>query len=591
MTRKSFRSLRPWFGVSLTSARSASNEERGHRERHRGGTHRRGWSASIWLVLAAALAGPPPARTELLEPVTLQSKWNYPFQCVGQRIADADANVGSLPDTVSPQRLLYKADLEIDRLWLYGVLALALALALAGGLILLHIHRLNRHLRREVQERKTAEAKFRGLVEQSLVGIYIIQDDRFVYVNPKFAAIFGYAVEDIAGRMGPLDLTAQADREQVGASLRHRSDGGIGRIHSTFSAVRQDGRLIDVEINGEIVDYEGRPAIVGVALDITEQNRTQRQLNYLAFYDPLTDLPNRALFFDRLRQALIQRKRDKTPFALLLLDLDGFKTVNDTYGHETGDALLQAVGQRLRNCVRESDTVARTGGDEFVILLPRLGEPSDAARVAGKVIEVLAEPFPLTGHACRVGASIGFCIAPDDGDDMETLLGHADAAMYRSKARGKNVWTRYESTLLNGNPVKMAFLEWSEELSVGVPVIDEQHARLAALLNRVGDAVKTGQEAEHIAVLLDELIVFTRHHFETEERLMDQYGYADALVHQQAHRKLVEDLLSIQRQFDSASLMLTLQALKDWLIKHIIEGDRRLGAALIAAGAVKSSSG
>jgi len=314
-------------------------------------------------------------------------------------------------------------------------------------------------------------------------------------------------------------------------------------------------------------------------------------LNYLAFYDPLTDLPNRALFFDRLRQALIQNKRDQTPFALLLLDLDGFKTVNDTHGHETGDALLQAVGQRLRTCVRESDTVARTGGDEFIILLPRLRESNDAARVAGKVIEMLAAPFPLAGRECRVGASIGLCIAPDDGDDMETLLSHADAAMYQSKARGKNVWTRYEPTLLNGKPVKMAFLEWSAELSVGVPVIDNQHARLVALLNRVGDAVKTGQEVERIMALLDELIVLTRHHFATEERLMDRYGYADALAHQQEHRKLVEDLLGIQRQFDSVSLMLTLQALKEWLLKHINGDDRRLGAALIAARAVKSPAG
>ncbi|MFO1424516.1 MAG: bacteriohemerythrin [Candidatus Competibacteraceae bacterium] len=466
-----------------------------------------------------------------------------------------------------------------------------MTLALLGGLILLHIHRLNRRLRHEVQERKTAEAKFRGLVEQSLVGIYIIQDDQFVYVNPKFAAILGYLAEDIAGRMGLLDLTAQADREQVGANLRHCLESQTGHIHTTFSAVRQDGGLIDIEINGEVVDYEGHPAIVGVAVDVTERNRAQRQLNYLAFYDPLTDLPNRALFFDRLRQALIQNKRDQTSFALLLLDLDGFKAVNDTYGHETGDALLQAVGRRLRNCVRESDTVARTGGDEFIILLPRLREPNDAARVADKVIGLLAEPFLLAGRECRVGASIGLCIAPDDGGDIETLLNHADAAMYRSKARGKNAWTRYESTLLNGKPVKMAFLEWSEEWSVGIPIIDNQHIQLVELLNRFTDAVKAGQEAGRITALLDELIVFTRHHFATEEQLMDQHGYVDALAHRQEHRKLVEDLLGIQRQFDNVSLMLTLQALKEWLHKHINGDDRRLGAALIAAGATKSLTG
>jgi diguanylate cyclase (GGDEF)-like protein/hemerythrin-like metal-binding protein/PAS domain S-box-containing protein len=542
VTCKPFRLLRARFGVSLAGA--GSDGQRSEREEECGGTRWRGWGALCWLVLAVVLAWGLPVRAE--------------------------------PGLLLAQVFLHDA--------------VTLALALLGGLILLHIHRINRRLRREVQERKTAEAKFRGLVEQSLVGIYIIQDGRFVYVNPKLADIFGYAVEDLVGRLGPLDLTAQADREQVRENLRRRLDGEISSIRYAFSAVRQDGRLIDIEVNGEVVEHEGRPAIVGVALDITEQKRAQRQLNYLAFYDPLTDLPNRTLFFDRLGQTLAQSKRDGVPFALLLLDLDGFKAVNDAHGHETGDALLQAVGRRLRNCVRESDTVARVGGDEFIILLPRLREPNDAARVADKVIESLAEPFALVGHECRVGASIGLCIAPDDGRDMETLLGRADAAMYQSKARGKNTWSWYEATLADGKPFRMAFLEWSEEWSVGVPVIDEQHARMAALLSRIGDAVKTGQREERIVALLDELVTCTRDHFQTEERLMDQHGYANALLHRQAHRKLVEDLLSIQRQFDNTSLMLTLQALKDWLIKHMTESDRRLGEVLIAAGTVESRS-
>ncbi len=505
-----------------------------------------------------------------------------------RHMAETYAELGMLPGILSLKGFLYEANPKVDLRWLYWSLAAALVLVLVGGLIILHIHRLNRDLRREVRERKTAETKFRGLVEQSLVGIYILQEGRFVYVNPKFAEIFGYVVEDIVGRLGPLDLTVQADREQVRENLRRRIDSETGGIHYVFGAIRQDGSLIDVEVNGEAVEYEGYPAIVGVALDITEQKRAQQQLNYLAFYDPLTELPNRALFFDRFCQLLAQSKRNGTPFALLMLDLDGFKAVNDVYGHKTGDALLVAVGQRLRNCVRESDTVARMGGDEFVLLLQNVQEAESAPRVAGKIVAALAEPFPLLGHECRVGASIGLCIAPRDGDDMETLLGRADAAMYQSKARGKNTYTCYQPTLKALRPTKMVFLEWSEALCVGVPVIDDQHARLVTLLNRIDDAVKTGQVEERIMALLDELVAFTRYHFETEERLMDQYGYADALIHQQEHGKLLEDLLSIQSQFDNASLMLSLQALKLWLIKHIIFSDRRLGEVLIASGVLES---
>ena len=469
---------------------------------------------------------------------------------------------------------------------LYDILALALAAL--GGLILLNIYRLNRRLRREVQECRTAEAKFRGLVEQSLAGIYIIQNEQFIYVNPKLAEIFGYAPEDMIDRMGPINLTAEADRERLQEILR-RCPSESAAIRYTFSAIRQEGSLIDVEVNGKPVEYEGRPAIIGVVLDITEQNRVRQQLNYLAFYDPLTDLPNRALFFDRLGQALAHSRRVEEPFALLMLDLDGFKAVNDAYGHETGDALLVAVGQRLRACVRESDTVARMGGDEFTLLLRNLPEVANASRVAEKTLAALAEPLVLRGHECQVSASIGICIALQDGNDMETLLGRADAAMYQSKARGKSTYTVYQSTLKTIRPAKTAFLEWSEELCVGVPVIDEQHARLVALLNRIDDALRTGQGKESVMLRFEELIAFTRDHFETEERLMDEYGYADAVLHKQTHRKLLDDLLSIQqRQCDNASLILTLRALKDWLSRHITDSDRRLGEALIAKGLLKS---
>lgn len=515
--------------------------------------NRRGWIASGWLILVVVLTW-----------------WS--------------------PVGMSRQGFLYEGDPTVDPRWLYPILAVMLALMLLGGLAMLRIYRLNRHLHREVRECRTAEAKFRGLVEQSLAGICIIQDDRFVYVNPKFAEMFGHTVEEIAGRLGPCDLIAQPDRERVGESLRRCLDGETSGIRHTFGAIRKDGFPIDIEVNGETADYEGRPAIVGMVLDITDRKRTQRQLNYLAFYDPLTDLPNRALCFDRLGQALVRNRRRGESFALLLLDLDGFKAVNDSHGHKTGDALLQAVGRRLKGCVRESDTVARTGGDEFVVLLPHLQEPDHATLVAGKIILALAEPFLLAGHECRVGTSIGLCIAPEDGRDIETLLGHADAAMYDSKTRGKNTWTRYRPALSNGKSLKVAIMEWSEEWCVGVPVIDDQHAGLVALLNRIGDAVKTGQEAERIMALFDELVVFTRHHFETEERLMDRHGYADALVHQQAHRKLVEDLLGIKRQFDSASLMLSLQALKEWLCKHITESDRHLAEVLVASGAMPSQT-
>jgi diguanylate cyclase (GGDEF)-like protein/hemerythrin-like metal-binding protein/PAS domain S-box-containing protein len=460
-----------------------------------------------------------------------------------------------------------------------------------GGLGVVWLVRLDRRLRREVQERLAAEEKFRGLVEQPSVGIFIARDGRFVYANSRFGEIFGYPVEEITGGLSAVDLAAEADRDRVRVGVRRALEGDFSACAFGFAAVRKDGALVEVELSGRVVKLEGRPAIVGVALDVTEQNRDRKQLKYLAFYDPLTDLPNRSLFYDRLGQALARGSRDREPFALLMLDLDGFKAVNDVHGHETGDALLQAVGRRLQRCVRESDTVARMGGDEFVALLTRVRDAESATVVAGKILAALGEPFLLGGHECRVGASIGICMSPEDGDDMETLLGRADAAMYESKANGRNTFTRYRQALTAGEPGRMLHLDLGPELAVGVPVIDRQHARMALLLNRVADAVKSGQEQSRVAELLDELVTFTRHHFETEQRLMEKHGYPEALAHAQEHRRLLADLLSIRTLADEGSRMRTLQSLKEWLVSHIAHGDRELGEALIAGAAAKALEG
>jgi diguanylate cyclase (GGDEF)-like protein/hemerythrin-like metal-binding protein/PAS domain S-box-containing protein len=472
-----------------------------------------------------------------------------------------------------------------------GVLAATLGVGAIAGLAVVWYSRLNRQLRREVHDRREAEAKFRGLVEQPSVGIFIARDGRFVYANSRFAEIFGYSVEEITGGLRTVDLAAEIDREKVRENARRAHAGDLSVCEYGFAAVRKDGALVEVELNGRIVDFEGLPAVVGVALDVTAQNRDRRQLKYLAFYDPLTELPNRALFYDRLGQALAHQKRGQEPFAILMLDLDGFKAVNDVHGHETGDALLHAASRRFQRCVRESDTVARMGGDEFVVLLTRLRDAEAAPAVAGKILVALDEPFLLGGRECRVGASIGICLSPEDGDDMETLLSRADAAMYESKAKGRNTFTRYREALAAEESGKMLHLDLGSERAVGVPEIDQQHARMADLLNRIADAVKSGQERDHVTMLMDELVAFTRTHFETEQRLMEEHDYPATLAHAQEHGRLLADLNSIRAHADDASLMLTLQALKDWLVSHISHGDRDLGEALISSGAVKRPAG
>lgn len=169
-----------------------------------------------------------------------------------------------------------------------------------------------------------------------------------------------------------------------------------------------------------------------------ERKRAEERLIYLAQYDHLTGLVNRTLFRDRLTQALARSKRKKQPVGLMLLDLDGFKAVNDTLGHDSGDQLLKAAADRLMSCVREVDTVARMGGDEFTVLLEGASGEQDIARVAERILEAIAQPLVLDGHAVSVTASIGITVYPFDDHGIDDLLKHADTAMYRAKGHGGN---------------------------------------------------------------------------------------------------------------------------------------------------------
>lgn len=177
-----------------------------------------------------------------------------------------------------------------------------------------------------------------------------------------------------------------------------------------------------------------------------KQYYSWEKIVHLAHHDSLTGLPNRVLLLDRLSQTIVKANRKKRLFALLFLDLDGFKAINDSFGHEQGDMLLRNVANRLRETFRESDTVARMGGDEFTIILEDIDETKGATPVAEKIVANLGQPFEFYGHACTIGVSVGIAIYPQDGHDASTLLSHADEAMYQVKAGGKSGYVYCQST-------------------------------------------------------------------------------------------------------------------------------------------------
>jgi diguanylate cyclase (GGDEF)-like protein/PAS domain S-box-containing protein len=271
------------------------------------------------------------------------------------------------------------------------------------------------------------------------------------YVNPAFERITGYTAAETLGR-NSMFLVGD-DTEQPGllairsALVEHRVGHGTLRLYS------RKGEMSWTEVHVSPVRNPdgGVTHCVCVLHDVTQTVAQQAELARQASHDALTGLPNRTMMSDRLAQAIAQARRRQEGVAVLWLDLDHFKFVNDTYGHQAGDELLVALSSRLRQTVRESDTVARLGGDEFVVLMPGIHNESDATVAAQKVLQALTTPFTVRDHLLHVSTSVGVSIFPQDGDDVEHLLMHADMAMYRAKSEGRNGFQFFNNAMRDIN--------------------------------------------------------------------------------------------------------------------------------------------
>ena len=262
-----------------------------------------------------------------------------------------------------------------------------------------------------------------------------------VAVNPAFSTITEYSEAELVGQHMRVLNSGRQDRAFYqnmwecilatgcwqGEIWDRRKSGEIHQQWVQVNTVRDDV--------GEPTHY------VGMFTDISRMHHAQSHLEYLAHHDMLTGLPNRSLLYSRLRHTIERARRDSTLCAVLLIDLDGFKAVNDTLGHEAGDELLRLAGNRLRQRLRDTDTLARLGGDEFVVVLDHLSVPGDAARMAQALIEELSAPFQLAdAKEISVSGSSGISLFPANGDDAESLIRSADAALYRAKAAGRGTW-------------------------------------------------------------------------------------------------------------------------------------------------------
>ena len=316
----------------------------------------------------------------------------------------------------------------------------------------------------------------------SMDGIGIL-DERldFTYANASLAKLYGYPGPEVMIGRNLCELYEPHEQVRLITSIVPQVHQN-GRWRGEATGLRGDSLNFPQEISLTSIANGG---IVCVVRDITERTYAEEQIKHLAYHDALTNLPNRLLLKDRLSVALSHAHREGSSLAVLFLDLDRFKVINDSLGHNIGDQLLQAVAARIQACVRDSDTVARLGGDEFTILLPRLFRSQDVAPVANKIIEAVRYPFHIEGREFFITTSIGISVYPEDGGDAETLIKNADTAMYQAKELGRDNYQLFNA-LVNAKALQRISLEHglrkalaNEEFAVHYqPIFDLRSSRI-----------------------------------------------------------------------------------------------------------------
>jgi diguanylate cyclase (GGDEF)-like protein/hemerythrin-like metal-binding protein/PAS domain S-box-containing protein len=424
---------------------------------------------------------------------------------------------------------------------------------------------------------------YREIIEKAGVGLAVMDlDGKLREVNPAFCETTGHSRDELlaAGfQLRSLLLPDEVPSHDEGLRALRRGDEQSYR--KTMQLMRSDGALVWVDWVVNVLRPEaGVPRVLVTAIDVTEQRRVQDAFRDMSFRDPLTKLANRRLLLDRLQTSLARARRERCGVALLFIDLDNFKPVNDSFGHNVGDLLLKASARRLAACLRPYDTAARFGGDEFVVLIPDVAQREGAERVAERILASLSEPFITDdGQQVDISASIGIALYPDNAHSERELLHAGDEAMYMAKKSGRNRIVRSARALGTGtveavedDPTSgLIHLRWDPAYASGNVFIDAEHCELFRQSNLLLDlAVRREADPAAVRASLQRLLQNVVAHFEHEERLLSEWKFPDLEVHVSRHRRLLEHAQQVADLVDEKTI--PIGDLLRFIVAEVIHG-------------------
>jgi diguanylate cyclase (GGDEF)-like protein/hemerythrin-like metal-binding protein/PAS domain S-box-containing protein len=497
----------------------------------------------------------------LVQPDLIEVGTMYPGRW--QHIADVYASLGLMPEGYALDGFLYQSNDLTSIEWrrLLPVLGICLAISSFFAGVALFFLRLNQKLTQEMSARRKistelseSERHFRFIAEHTadVIWTFDLVAGRLGYVSPAIFRLLGYSPDELIGR-SVQEMFSPESAERLWASLSEFQEdlnAGHGEMTSRtveIDQIHKDGRVIHTEIVFSLHAREGQSqgVLLGVTRDITARKQAETFIRDLAFYDSLTRLPNRRLLLDRLKLAISRARREKLRLALMFIDLDRFKPINDTFGHHVGDWLLKMAAVRMKDCLRDSDTVARLGGDEFVAVIPDIVHEEYAVQVGEKIRAALSNVFVMdSGQELSISSSIGIVFFPENGNDEGELLRNGDIAMYQSKEAGRNRVRLLIDPLSGGlvsNPPLRRSLKWSDEYAVGIQRIDGEHFHLFELASRVIDAVEQKNACpDKIGEVFDDLLAHVVEHFSAEEYILKEARYLDIATHMTEHARLLD---------------------------------------------------